>query len=72
MTGREYRRLHGDPADWTDDEYEQFAECATPGDPTPARELLARLADKPGTPDPCQEADLLPSLTTQPATHHSA
>jgi hypothetical protein len=44
MTGREYRRLHGDPATWSDDEYEQFAECATPGDPTPARDLLARLA----------------------------
>jgi hypothetical protein len=44
MTGTQFRQTHGDPADWTDDEYEQFAECATPGDPTPARELLARLA----------------------------
>jgi hypothetical protein len=66
MTGPQFRQLHGDPADWSDDEYEQFAECATP-----ARELLARLADKqPVTPDPCQEADLLPSL--QPAIRHNA
>lgn len=43
MTGTQFRKLHGDPATWTDDEYEQFAECATPGDPEPARELLARL-----------------------------
>ncbi|GGS96265.1 hypothetical protein [Streptomyces violaceus] len=34
---------------------------------------LADLADaQPGTPDPCQEADLLPGLTVQPAIHHSA
>jgi hypothetical protein len=33
---------------------------------------LTDLADQPGTPDPCQEADLLPSLTVQPAIHHSA
>lgn len=64
MTGREFRALHGDPADWSDDEYEQFAECATPGDPQPARELLDRL--KPHTPDPCQEADLLPAI------HHNS
>lgn len=52
MTGREFRTLHGDPADWTDTEYEQFAGCATPGDPTPARELLARLkANKQTTTD---------------------
>jgi len=43
MTGTQFRALHGDPTKWTDDEYEQFAECATPGDPQPARELLARL-----------------------------
>ena len=43
MTGTQFRHLHGDPARWTDDEYEQFAECATPGDPQPARELLARI-----------------------------
>ncbi|MFC9891550.1 hypothetical protein [Streptomyces pilosus] len=43
MTGIEFRETHGDPAGWTDDEYELFAECATPGDPGPARELLARL-----------------------------
>lgn len=60
MTGTQFRKLHGDPATWTDDEYEQFAECATPGDPEPARELLARL--KVRTPDPCQEADLLPAI----------
>lgn len=43
MTGIEFRETHGDPATWDDDEYELFAECATPGDPRPARELLARL-----------------------------
>lgn len=43
MTGREFRQLHGDPADWTDTEYEQFAQYAAPGDPQPARDLLARL-----------------------------
>ncbi len=43
MTGPEFRQAHGDPADWTDDEYEQFAQYATPGDPAPAQELLARL-----------------------------
>lgn len=62
MTGTQFRQAHGDPATWTDTEYEQFAECATPGDPSRARELLARL-NKPNPPDPCQEADLLPSLT---------
>jgi hypothetical protein len=46
VTGNQFRRLHGDPTNWSDDEYEQFAECATPGDPTPARELLARLAEQ--------------------------
>lgn len=46
MTGRQFRQLHGDPATWTDDEYEQFAQYATPGDPAPARELLARLAQQ--------------------------
>ncbi|MGQ4393780.1 hypothetical protein ACN6K5_003566 [Streptomyces violaceoruber] len=43
MTGPEFRRIHGEPAQWTDDEYELFAECATPGDPKPAHDLLARL-----------------------------
>ena len=43
MTGLEFRETHGDPATWDDDEYELFADCATPGDPQPARELLARL-----------------------------
>jgi hypothetical protein len=43
MTGIEYRQIHGDPATWTDLEYEQFTQYATPGDPRPARELLARL-----------------------------
>lgn len=46
MTGIEFRNLHGDPAQWTDTEYEQFAHCATPGDPRPARELLARLKNR--------------------------
>ena len=43
MTGNQFRKLHGDPAKWTDNEYELIAECATPGDPQPALELLARL-----------------------------
>ncbi|MEV5703462.1 hypothetical protein AB0L55_39045 [Streptomyces anthocyanicus] len=43
MTGPEFRRIHGEPAQWTDDEYELFAECANPGDPKPAHDLLARL-----------------------------
>ncbi|MEU0656100.1 hypothetical protein ABZ485_28180 [Streptomyces albogriseolus] len=43
MTGRRFRKTHGDPAQWDDDEYDLFAAYATPGDPTPARELLARL-----------------------------
>lgn len=51
MTGTQFRQTHGDPATWTDDEYEQFAECATPGDPQPARELLARLAQQAATRD---------------------
>ena len=45
MTGQEYRILHGDPAQWTDLEYEQFAQCAKPGDPRPARQVLAQLAN---------------------------
>lgn len=45
MTGTQFRKLHGDPAGWSDDEYEQFAECATPGDPEPARVVLARLRE---------------------------
>lgn len=53
MTGSEFRETHGDPAGWDDDEYELFADCATPGDPGPARELLARLANQnPTTPQP--------------------
>lgn len=43
MTGSEYRKEHGDPATWTDTEYEQFEQYATPGDPAHAREVLARL-----------------------------
>lgn len=43
MTGIEFRATHGDPAGWDDDQYDLFAACATPGDPQPARELLARL-----------------------------
>jgi hypothetical protein len=43
MTGSQFRQLHGDPATWTDDEYTHFEEIATPGDPKPARDLLARL-----------------------------
>lgn len=51
MTGTTFRQLHGDPVKWTDDEYEQFAECATPGDPEPARQVLARLkAERASTP----------------------
>ncbi|MFF1298165.1 MULTISPECIES: hypothetical protein [unclassified Streptomyces] len=44
MTGSEFRKAHGDPATWTDQDYEEFPLYGTPGDPTPARELLARLA----------------------------
>ena len=52
MTGIEFRETHGDPATWNDDEYELFADCATPGDPQPAREHLARLkASKQTAPD---------------------
>ncbi|MFE6412568.1 hypothetical protein ACFVOR_37175 [Streptomyces sp. NPDC057837] len=51
MTGTQFRQLHGDPADWTDQEYDLFADCATPGDPTPARELLARLNNPTQTTD---------------------
>ena len=43
MTGLEFRENHGDPAGWDDTEYELFQNCATPGDPGPAIELLARL-----------------------------
>lgn len=56
MTGIEFRQLHGDPAGWTDREYEDFAQCTTPGDPTPARELLARLKT-----DPTQATDYQPA-----------
>jgi len=44
MTGLKFRELHGDPATWTDDEYTHFEEIAKPGDPQPARDLLARIA----------------------------
>ena len=44
MTGHQFRQLHGDPATWTDDEYTHFEEIAKPGDPQPARDLLARIA----------------------------
>jgi hypothetical protein len=47
MTGIQFRRTHGDPATWTDDEYELFEQYAIPGDPRPARELLALLAHTP-------------------------
>ncbi|MFD8488643.1 hypothetical protein [Streptomyces sp. NPDC059712] len=46
MTGSQFRQTHGDPAQWTDTEYEQFADCATPGDPKPAHDLLARLKNQ--------------------------
>ncbi|MGP3737932.1 hypothetical protein ACTWJ9_33655 (plasmid) [Streptomyces sp. GDS52] len=40
MTGREFRALHGDPADWDDDEYDTYfaltADQTTPGDYQPA------------------------------------
>lgn len=44
MTGTDYRTQHGDPARWTDREFEEFEQYATPGDPAPAREVLARIA----------------------------
>jgi hypothetical protein len=36
MTGTEYRTLHGDPATWTDREFDEFAQVASPGAPPPA------------------------------------
>lgn len=56
MTGLEFRKTHGDPGGWNDDEYDLFQGCATPGDPRPALELLARLRaarnESPTTPTP--------------------
>ncbi|MFF7335426.1 hypothetical protein [Streptomyces sp. NPDC008150] len=49
MTGREFLTLHGDPAAWTDREFEDFEQVATTGDPTRARDVLARLAKTPPT-----------------------
>lgn len=40
MTGLQYRNTHGDPATWTDTEYEQYGQIATPADkPVPAAVL---------------------------------
>jgi FtsZ-binding cell division protein ZapB len=36
MTGLQFRQLHGDPATWTDDEYEAFQTWARPADQPPA------------------------------------
>lgn len=46
MTGLEFRQDHGDPAAWTDTEYEQYGQVATPGAPAPA-EVLAFLKQPP-------------------------
>lgn len=46
MNGRQFRKLHGDPATWTDREYEQYGQVATPGAPVPA-EVLAFLKQPP-------------------------
>jgi len=48
MTGTEYRAQHGDPATWTDVEYEQYGLVATPGKPVPA-EVLTFLKQPPAT-----------------------
>lgn len=48
MTGREFREDHGDPAKWSDLEYEQYGLVATPGQPAPA-EVLAFLKQPPPT-----------------------
>ncbi|MCX4571620.1 hypothetical protein OOK48_35460 [Streptomyces viridodiastaticus] len=41
MTGREFRKTHGDPAQWDDDEYEAYfaittSQTTTPDDYQPA------------------------------------
>lgn len=51
MTGREFRQDHGDPAKWSDLEYEQYGLVATPGQPAPA-EVLAFLKQPPPTKTP--------------------
>jgi hypothetical protein len=43
VTGQEFRAEHGDPARWSDREYEQFEQYATAGDPSLALEVLERL-----------------------------
>ena len=35
MTGIEFREGHGDPADWTNNEYEGYFAWATPSAPAP-------------------------------------
>lgn len=39
MTGTEFRDNHGDPAKWSDLEYEQYGQVATPGKPVPDKVL---------------------------------
>ncbi len=42
MTGPEFREIHGEPADWDDDEYEAyFAITARTTAPNPAEQQLA-------------------------------
>ena len=46
MTGLKFLEDHGDPATWTDDAYELYAQCATPGAPVPD-EVLAFIEQPP-------------------------
>jgi len=48
MTGLQFRNTHGDPGTWTDLEYEQYGQLATPGKPVPP-EVLAFLRQPPTT-----------------------
>ena len=41
MTGIEFRQTHGDPAEWTDDEYEDYFAITATQTPTPDEQQLA-------------------------------
>lgn len=49
MTGREFLEQHGDPSTWTDFEYEQYGQVATPGSTPVPDEVIAFINQPPAT-----------------------
>lgn len=49
MTGRQFVQEHGDPALWSDTEYEQYGLVATPGSQPVPPEVIAYIQQPPTT-----------------------